>query len=101
MEKPTRRHQGGRHPCCPSGHVLRMDGKRKRKKETGGWDCDKCGKLGSKAVEAWRCCKRQVGTGLDGACDYDICGPCMEIMLVEGVPDGEEGELEEDTEEEE
>ena len=47
-------YKGGRHPCCPSGHVLRMDGKRKRKKESGGWDCDKCGKLGSKAVEAWR-----------------------------------------------
>jgi len=54
MEKPTRRHQGGRHPCCPSGHVLRMDGRRKRQKERGGWDCDKCGKSGSKAVEAWR-----------------------------------------------
>jgi len=62
--------------------------------------------LSKNNIGCCRCHKRQVGTGLDGLCDYDICGPCMESMLVEGVPDGEDpdGEdpdLDEETEEEE
>jgi len=90
MKKPTRRHQGGRHPTCPGGHVLRLDGKKKRKTEVGGWYCDKCRKSGSKDMEVWRCYKRRVGTGDDGVCNHDVCGSCLETMLVEGVQDEHE-----------
>ena len=96
----------GCHPSCPVGHVLRLDGKKKRNAESGRWRCDKCSELGKKNMEAWtfsksclskithfcRCFNRQVGTGLDGQCDYDICGPCMESMLVEGFVHLQENE---------